>query len=82
MMITEAISSKVEKLNERLLVLRDAGVSTGDIKSVDDLFKIPLIPDLTFKQHPEGKDFGLSSRYYKIRSVRSVILHWMRLKCP
>jgi hypothetical protein len=34
------------------------GVSPGDIKTVDDLFKIPLIPDLTFKQYPEGKDFA------------------------
>ena len=34
------------------------GVSPSDIKTVDDLFKIPLIPDLTFKQYPEGKDFA------------------------
>jgi Acyl-protein synthetase, LuxE len=34
------------------------GVSPGDIKTVDDLLKIPLIPDLTFKQYPEGKDFA------------------------
>ena len=34
------------------------GVSPGDIKTADDLFKIPLIPDLTFKQYPEGKDFA------------------------
>jgi hypothetical protein len=34
------------------------GVSPSDIKTVDDLFKIPLIPDLTFKQYPTGKDFA------------------------
>jgi len=34
------------------------GVSPSDIKTVDDLLKIPLIPDLTFKQYPEGKDFA------------------------
>ncbi|MGZ4848373.1 MAG: LuxE/PaaK family acyltransferase [Halobacteriota archaeon] len=34
------------------------GVSPSDIKTVDDLFKIPLIPDLTFKQYPEGKEFA------------------------
>ncbi len=33
-------------------------VSPEDIKTVDDLFKIPLIPDLTFKQYPEGRDFA------------------------
>ena len=34
------------------------GVSPEDIKTVDDLFEIPLIPDLTFKQYPEGRDFA------------------------
>jgi phenylacetate-coenzyme A ligase PaaK-like adenylate-forming protein len=34
------------------------GASPDDIKTVDDLFKIPLIPDLTFKQYPEGRDFA------------------------
>jgi Acyl-protein synthetase, LuxE len=34
------------------------GVSPTDITTVDDLFKIPLIPDLTFKQYPTGKDFA------------------------
>ena len=35
------------------------GVSPSDIRSSDDLEKIPLIPDQTYKQYPEGKDFGL-----------------------
>jgi hypothetical protein len=34
------------------------GISPSDIKTVDDLLKIPLIPDLTFKQYPEGKEFA------------------------
>jgi hypothetical protein len=34
------------------------GVSPSDIKTNDDLLKIPLIPDLTFKQYPEGRDFA------------------------
>ena len=29
-----------------------------DIKTSDDLEKIPLIPDVTFKYHPEGEDFA------------------------
>jgi hypothetical protein len=33
-------------------------VSPEDIKTVDDLFKIPLVPDLTFKQYPKGRDFA------------------------
>ncbi|MDD1720853.1 MAG: hypothetical protein LUP95_02600 [Euryarchaeota archaeon] len=34
------------------------GVTPSDIKTNDDLYKIPLIPDLTFKQYPEGRDFA------------------------
>ena len=34
------------------------GVTPDDIKSDDDLEKIPLIPDLTFKSHPSGVDFA------------------------
>jgi hypothetical protein len=34
------------------------GVTPEDIKTHDDLEKIPLIPDLTFKQHPSGEDFA------------------------
>jgi long-chain-fatty-acid---luciferin-component ligase len=34
------------------------GVTPDDIKTYDDLEKIPLIPDLTFKQHPSGADFA------------------------
>jgi hypothetical protein len=34
------------------------GVSPSDIKTDDDLFKIPLVPDVTFKQYPEGRDFA------------------------
>jgi long-chain-fatty-acid---luciferin-component ligase len=33
-------------------------VSPDDIRTVDDLDKIPLIPDTTFKQYPSGKDFA------------------------
>jgi long-chain-fatty-acid---luciferin-component ligase len=33
-------------------------VSPDDIKTTDDLDKIPLIPDTTFKQYPSGKDFA------------------------
>jgi long-chain-fatty-acid---luciferin-component ligase len=33
-------------------------VRPDDIKNTDDLDKIPLIPDITFKQHPSGKDFA------------------------
>jgi phenylacetate-coenzyme A ligase PaaK-like adenylate-forming protein len=33
-------------------------VTPGDIETYDDLYKIPLIPDLTFKQYPEGRDFA------------------------
>jgi hypothetical protein len=34
------------------------GVAPDDITTNDDLLKIPLIPDLTFKQYPEGRDFA------------------------
>jgi len=34
------------------------GVTPDDIKTNDDLEKIPIIPDTTFKQHPSGKDFA------------------------
>jgi long-chain-fatty-acid---luciferin-component ligase len=36
----------------------EEGVTPDDIKTYDDLEKIPLIPDLTFKQHPSGKGLG------------------------
>ncbi|MGZ4905097.1 MAG: LuxE/PaaK family acyltransferase [Halobacteriota archaeon] len=34
------------------------GITPEDVKTYDDLEKIPLIPDLTFKQHPSGVDFA------------------------
>jgi hypothetical protein len=34
------------------------GVTPDEVKTYDDLEKIPLIPDLTFKQHPSGEDFA------------------------
>jgi long-chain-fatty-acid---luciferin-component ligase len=34
------------------------GVTPDDIRTYADLEKIPLIPDLTFKQHPSGEDFA------------------------
>ena len=34
------------------------GFTPEDIRTYDDLEKIPLVPDLTFKQHPSGKDFA------------------------
>ena len=34
------------------------GVSPADVNTVDDLLKIPLIPDLTFKEYPKGKGFA------------------------
>lgn len=37
---------------------QEANVSPSDIKTTDDLSKIPLIPDSAFKQHPSGKDFA------------------------
>ena len=33
-------------------------VTPDDVRTYDDLEKIPLIPDLTFKQHPSGEDFA------------------------
>ncbi len=33
-------------------------VRPDDIKTVDDLDKIPLIPDVTFKQYPSGEEFA------------------------
>ena len=33
-------------------------VSPDDIRTADDLNKIPLIPDLTFKHYPSGLDFA------------------------
>jgi long-chain-fatty-acid---luciferin-component ligase len=33
-------------------------IAPDDIKTNDDLDKIPLIPDAFFKQHPSGKDFA------------------------
>ncbi len=33
-------------------------VRPDDIRTVDDLDKIPLIPDTTFKQYPSGEDFA------------------------
>ena len=33
-------------------------VTPDDLKTSDDLEKIPLIPDVTFKQHPSGKDLA------------------------
>jgi phenylacetate-coenzyme A ligase PaaK-like adenylate-forming protein len=33
-------------------------ISPGDIKTLDDLNKIPLVPDVTFKQYPSGKEFA------------------------
>ncbi len=34
------------------------GFTPDGLKTTDDLNKIPLIPDLTFKQHPSGKDLA------------------------
>src|SRR5665647_2863876 len=34
------------------------GFTPGGLNTTDDLSKIPLIPDLTFKQHPSGKDLA------------------------
>jgi hypothetical protein len=38
---------------------KERGVSPSDIKTVDDLVKIPLIPDGFFKDYPMGRDFAL-----------------------
>jgi long-chain-fatty-acid---luciferin-component ligase len=37
---------------------REENVRPDDLKTVDDLNKIPLISDATFKQYPSGKDFA------------------------
>lgn len=37
----------------------EQGVSPRDISSVDDLTKIPLIPDRFFKEYPQGRDFAI-----------------------
>ena len=37
---------------------RDSNISPDDIKTGDDLTKIPLIPDKFFKDYPSGKDFA------------------------
>ena len=34
------------------------GFIPDDLKTYDDLEKVPLIPDLTFKAHPQGEDFA------------------------
>lgn len=34
------------------------GVAPDDLKTNDDLDKIPLIPDVTFKAHPSGEEFA------------------------
>ena len=34
------------------------GVTPDDLKTTDDFDKIPLLPDVTFKTHPSGKDFA------------------------
>jgi len=39
-------------------VLRDKKCPSDDIKTVDDLDTIPLIPDATFKEYPSGKNFA------------------------
>src|SRR5659263_119344 len=33
-------------------------ISPSDINTTDDFDKIPLIPDITFKQYPEGREFA------------------------
>jgi hypothetical protein len=38
---------------------KERNVSPGDIKTTEDLEKIPLIPDTFFKDYPAGKDFAL-----------------------
>jgi long-chain-fatty-acid---luciferin-component ligase len=35
-----------------------SGITPDDLKTSDDLEKIPLLPDITFKQHPTGKDLA------------------------
>jgi phenylacetate-coenzyme A ligase PaaK-like adenylate-forming protein len=38
---------------------KERNFSPADIKTLDDLDKIPLIPDSFFKDYPAGKDFAL-----------------------
>ncbi len=38
---------------------KDQKISPSDIKTSDDLEKIPLIPDSFFKDYPSGRDFAL-----------------------
>jgi phenylacetate-coenzyme A ligase PaaK-like adenylate-forming protein len=38
---------------------KERNFSADDIKTLDDLDKIPLIPDSFFKDYPTGKDFAL-----------------------
>jgi len=38
---------------------KERNFSPDDIKTLDDLDKIPLIPDTFFKDYPAGKDFAL-----------------------
>lgn len=37
---------------------KESGISPEDIKGIEDLPKIPLIPDKFFKDYPSGKDFA------------------------
>jgi len=37
---------------------KEHNMSPTDIKTLDDLEKIPLIPDKFFKDYPAGKDFA------------------------
>jgi hypothetical protein len=37
---------------------QESGVAPADIKSLDDLGKIPLLPDRLFKGYPAGRDFA------------------------
>jgi phenylacetate-coenzyme A ligase PaaK-like adenylate-forming protein len=38
---------------------KERAVSPDDIKTNEDLLKIPLLPDKFFKDYPAGKDFAL-----------------------
>lgn len=38
---------------------KDNNVSPDDIKTIDDLYKIPLLEDKFFKDYPSGKEFAL-----------------------
>lgn len=38
---------------------KENDITPDDIKSMDDLIKIPLLPDNFFKDYPAGKDFAL-----------------------